>query len=390
MANVSSAKVSQAKNSGQEKSKDEGGGGKNENKIMSKGVAGSISKIKDSSGLDGAVNGNKTAESNSNQGSDSVLRSASDPVSAKLNGGVGNLQIEKGFKVPLKIEKLNLELSYNGELSLSSEQGEIIFSKQLENERVDSINDIRGGTPISNEQEGLLKSMTDEQYKVFRSKFDPYATEKGAFNLAYFQTTHEAVDEDTARLEEYLRHGIGSMENPERLWYPDPYGMSMEDGLKFMNEDAGAAMEPGQEIVTHMSFWEDYDAGAGILYSGSETLVSSNGRYKFVAGLNGPCIIDTTLPEDGIHESRTDNPGQIIWSAGASEWGSRDGASYNGKMRFQQDGNFVQYGEDGKPIFDAGTAGKGGCRVIMQNDGNLVMYNKNNEAVWSTGVPESR
>ena len=54
--------------------------------------------------------------------------------------------------------------------------------------RVDEVNRIRGGKPISEEQQSLLNKMSGLEYLLFGVKFAPHASEMGAFNLAYSQT----------------------------------------------------------------------------------------------------------------------------------------------------------------------------------------------------------
>lgn len=52
---------------------------------------------------------------------------------------------------------------------------------------------------------------------------------------------------------------------------------------------------------------------------------------------------------------------------------------------FQGDRNFVLY-KDGVALWNAGTGGSDGSRIVMQGDGNLVMYNDGNAPVWYTNT----
>lgn len=82
------------------------------------------------------------------------------------------------------------------------------------------------------------------------------------------------------------------------------------------------------------------------------------------------------------------NPGETLW-AGQSL------TSGNGYvLTMQGDGNLVLYTgtKDGwnnnvaphVAIWQSGTYGRGGNRVVMQADGNLVIYTPSNQAVWYT------
>lgn len=61
-------------------------------------------------------------------------------------------------------------------------------------------------------------------------------------------------------------------------------------------------------------------------------------------------------------------------------------APYGDHACMQNDGNFVVYSADNKPLWWSGTNGSGGEHLDMQDDGNLVIYNNDyTRAVWSTG-----
>jgi len=47
------------------------------------------------------------------------------------------------------------------------------------------------------------------------------------------------------------------------------------------------------------------------------------------------------------------------------------------------DGNVVLT-DQGRQVWQTGTSGRGGVRVVMQGDGNLVLYDTNSNTVWST------
>jgi surface antigen len=52
---------------------------------------------------------------------------------------------------------------------------------------------------------------------------------------------------------------------------------------------------------------------------------------------------------------------------------------------FQNDSNLVLY-SGGRALWQSGTAGQGGTRLVMQTDGNLVMYRADNSVAWQTGT----
>ncbi len=55
------------------------------------------------------------------------------------------------------------------------------------------------------------------------------------------------------------------------------------------------------------------------------------------------------------------------------------------QLCMQTDGNVVEYG-GGRALWTAGTAGRGGTKLISQTDGNLVLYTAGGSPVWYTGT----
>ena len=73
-------------------------------------------------------------------------------------------------------------------------------------------------------------------------------------------------------------------------------------------------------------------------------------------------------------------------------WTSGNGSTI---LRLQEDGNLVVY-EDCKPAWQAQGAWPNGyraiMRAIMQDDGNFVLYNKDSKPIWTSntnGNPEA-
>jgi hypothetical protein len=48
----------------------------------------------------------------------------------------------------------------------------------------------------------------------------------------------------------------------------------------------------------------------------------------------------------------------------------------------QSDGNLVAYAPGGRPVWNSGTGGNAGARLVMQDDGNPVVYT-GGRALWS-------
>jgi hypothetical protein len=62
--------------------------------------------------------------------------------------------------------------------------------------------------------------------------------------------------------------------------------------------------------------------------------------------------------------------------------------SGNTTLALRNDGNLVLYlTSTGERLWNAGTAGRGGDRLVMQGDGNVVLY-ADGRSVWDTGTPE--
>jgi len=56
------------------------------------------------------------------------------------------------------------------------------------------------------------------------------------------------------------------------------------------------------------------------------------------------------------------------------------------KLTMQSDGNLVEFGMDGRPLFNSGTFGHPGAWAIVQGDGNFVVYGASSGALWSAGT----
>ena len=52
----------------------------------------------------------------------------------------------------------------------------------------------------------------------------------------------------------------------------------------------------------------------------------------------------------------------------------------------QNDGNFVLYDVNNKPVWASNTAGNPGAYLAVQEDGNLVVYNQGGNPLWATNT----
>jgi hypothetical protein len=71
-------------------------------------------------------------------------------------------------------------------------------------------------------------------------------------------------------------------------------------------------------------------------------------------------------------------------------WASKTAKKPAWRTYMQEDGNFVVYEADGKPLWASGRYGSGPefqlCSLVMQDDGNLVVYNLNNQPIWASNT----
>jgi hypothetical protein len=124
---------------------------------------------------------------------------------------------------------------------------------------------------------------------------------------------------------------------------------------------------------------------------------------KAVAGLlAGVVAVATLLITLGILKpqatpSPTDAAGSVGNGRVLTEWMVQDDqlrrgdklVSLNGNttLALRDDGDLVlSLTSTGERLWNAGTGGRGGNRLLMQGDGNLVLY-ADDRTVWNTGTP---
>lgn len=102
-----------------------------------------------------------------------------------------------------------------------------------------------------------------------------------------------------------------------------------------------------------------------LLASKSQSLRSSDGRYRFVMQSDSSLVLYGPS-------------GRALWASNTVGRGAHH-------LRMQGDGNLVIYNAANKPIWTSGTPRRYDAHLIVQNDGNVVIYNKGNP-VWATGT----
>lgn len=105
---------------------------------------------------------------------------------------------------------------------------------------------------------------------------------------------------------------------------------------------------------------------AGELLLPDRSLLSADGRYRFIYQLDGNLVL----------YRRSDNK---------PLWASETPNGVLGEVLMQNDGNLVIYGAPFNDVeWAAGTQNHAGSRLLVQNDGNVVIYDAKNKPVWAT------
>ncbi|WP_312991447.1 hypothetical protein [Brevundimonas diminuta] len=97
-----------------------------------------------------------------------------------------------------------------------------------------------------------------------------------------------------------------------------------------------------------------------------QRLVSSDGRFAFVL-------------QEGDGNA-------VIYGPTGGLWANYATSGRSTIIAMQHDGNVVLRGPANEAVWDTGTAGNPGARLLMQNDGNLVIYVNGWTAVWASGT----
>ena len=106
---------------------------------------------------------------------------------------------------------------------------------------------------------------------------------------------------------------------------------------------------------------------AGEVLGPDQELASAGGRYSLIYQDDGNLVLYDNVP---------DAPRQSVWDT------ATDGEA--GSCIMQGDGNFALYDLGGKYVWDSGTQGNPGARLIVQDDGQLVIYRGDGSAIWSS------
>ena len=75
----------------------------------------------------------------------------------------------------------------------------------------------------------------------------------------------------------------------------------------------------------------------------------------------------------------------VIYGPSGPLWAGSTTAGRSTLIAMQHDGNVVLRGPANEVVWETGTAGHPGARLLMQNDGNLVIYINGWTPVWASG-----
>ncbi|GAA0381828.1 hypothetical protein [Bacillus horti] len=153
------------------------------------------------------------------------------------------------------------------------------------------------------------------------------------------------------------------------------------------NSDYSWIVEPNMVVRSKYGhIWESAKSEGYYRFSASDRLVEGQ-DLKPNESISSPNkSYDFVYQEDGnavIYERRKPDGEKAIWASdtyGKAAW----------RTCMQDDGNFVVYEAEGKPVWATDKCGYDpmyeGCSLVMQDDGNLVIYNKDNKVIWASGT----
>jgi L,D-peptidoglycan transpeptidase YkuD (ErfK/YbiS/YcfS/YnhG family) len=116
---------------------------------------------------------------------------------------------------------------------------------------------------------------------------------------------------------------------------------------------------PPLAAATGDSMQSGQQLGAG------QSLTSPNGSYTLLVQTDGNVV---------TYAAGT----RVLWNTGT--WGAA-----GARLVLQSDGNLVVRASNGVAVWNSGTWANPGSRLTLQNDGNLVLYRSNGSAAWYTG-----
>ena len=100
-----------------------------------------------------------------------------------------------------------------------------------------------------------------------------------------------------------------------------------------------------------------------------DVVTSDSGRHRLVHQDDGNVVL-------------YDDQGRALWQTGTA-------GTPTDRLIFQGDGNLVLYGDDGSPLWQTGTHGRGDV-LVVQDDTNVVVYAADGTPVWDRQQAERR
>ena len=173
-----------------------------------------------------------------------------------------------------------------------------------------------------------------------------------------------------------VMQGDGNLVIRNGTWATGTYGQGTAPYTATLQAD-------GNLVVTSSNgaqLWQSNTANAGVApytlsvqNNGTAIIQDGQGKVTFHTGPVLPITTPTTNPY----------PPSVTSDSAFSELLSSNG-QYS--LIMQGDGNLVEYGENGSPIWASGSYGIGTApyKVIMQGDGNLVIYQADGGWTWAT------
>jgi hypothetical protein len=135
------------------------------------------------------------------------------------------------------------------------------------------------------------------------------------------------------------------------------------------------------------------DLKAGWQLNTGESLFSALGGFRLTMQSDGNLVLyaidDMKLPIDILHVM-SGSPDVLklyakpVWSTGTHV--PKEGRSPGRSCSMEENGNFVVYDDERRPVFETGTGGHPGAFLRLQSDGNLVVYTSDLKRAWASNT----
>ncbi|GAA4674724.1 glycosyl hydrolase [Frondihabitans cladoniiphilus] len=129
------------------------------------------------------------------------------------------------------------------------------------------------------------------------------------------------------------------------------------------------------------ALWNTATSGAG---AGSKLVMQSDGNLVLYSAGSSALWNSKGFPVAAPSSSSAGASGVDTLTAGHGLTPGASLVSAGGQytFAFQTDGNLVVYDASHRPLWNSGTAGRGGTELDLQTDSNLVLYNASRGAPW--------